>query len=118
MLVECIVIAGLIGAVILMSLKTNKKDAALEMVPLLFVPLMYIAAHFAAEPFAGLLPMNGFAVYTALIVIAAILSAVFIGFFANRLKTKATKVVYTVMCMTFDFVFTAVLIYNIFVTLF
>lgn len=118
MLVECIAVTGLIGAIIVMSLKTNKKDAAIEMIPLLFVPVMYIAAHFAAEPFAGLLPMNGFAVYTALVVFAAILSAVFVGFFANRFKRKSTKIVYTVMCMTFDLVFTAVLIYNIFVTMF
>lgn len=118
MLVECIVAAGLIGAIIIMSLRSHKKDAAVEMLPLLFVPLMYIAAHFAAVPFAGVLPMNGFAVYTALVVIAAIISAVFVGFFANRFSRRSTKIVYTVMCMSFDLVFTAVLIYNIFVTMF
>ena len=118
MVIECVVVMGLIGAVILLSLKTGKKSAALKSLPLLVVPAMYIVANYVSVPLTAVVDMSAFAVYVALLVIGAIISAVMVGGFMNQFRKKSTKVAYITMCMGFICVFTAVLINDIVVRLF
>ncbi len=114
MLVECMVIVGIICAVIIMSYVNGKKDAAIEMLPLIYVPCMYVIANYISIPLEHILPMNRFAVFTGLVIVSAVIAALFIGFFANRFKRKSTKAVYSIMSITFVFVLTGILVYNLF----
>lgn len=102
MLIECLVILALIFAVMLMSWMRNKKDAAIEMIPLLFVPSMYILANYLCSPLASIMNIDKVIVFTAMIVLSTVVSSLFIGFFASRFKTKKTKAMYCIMSITFN----------------
>ena len=102
MLIECLVILALILAVILMSWMKNKKDAAIEMVPLLFVPSMYVVANYLCSPLSSIVKVDKLAVFTAMIVFSAVVSSLFVGFFASRFKTKKTKAMYCIMSISFN----------------
>lgn len=118
MLVECLVVFFLVAAVIIMSLRVGKKAAAVKITPMLIVPFMYIAANYIARPLANVLPMNSFAVYLVFIVIGAVITALLIGCFINKFERRSLKIVYGIMCMGFNVIFSAVLAYDIYTRLF
>ena len=102
MLIECLVVLALILAVILMSWMKNKKDAAVEMVPLLFIPSMYVTANYLCSPLSSILNIDRAIVFTSMIVFSAVISSLFVGFFASRFKTKKTKAMYCIMSISFN----------------
>lgn len=118
MLIECLVVFFLVAAVIIMSLRVGKKAAAVKITPMLIVPFMYIVANYIAIPLANVLPMNSFAVYLVFIVIGAVITALLIGCFVNKFERRSLKIVYGVMCMGFNIIFSAVLAYDIYTRLF
>lgn len=113
MLVESFVMLAIISAVILMSCMKNKKDAALEMTPLLFLPAMYIIGNYICTPLSGVINFSDVTVFTGIIVLAATVSSLFVGFFTGRFKRKYTKAMYSIMAISFNLVLMLVYIINL-----
>lgn len=110
---ECVVILVIILAIMLMSLKMSKKNAALESLPIIFVPLMYIIANYVSGPLASILPVNKFSTYSGFVVLGIIVSSMLVGMFANRYKRKSFRALYITAVLVFDIVLGIVLITNI-----
>lgn len=104
MIVESGVMLAIIVSVILMSYMKEKREAALEMLPLLFVPAMYIAANYISGFIAQFIGFSTVTVFTGIIVFAAIISSLFAGLFTARFKRKSTKAMYSIMSIVFNIV--------------
>lgn len=113
MLVESLVMLAIIASVILMSYMKEKKEAALEMTPFLFLPAMYTAANYISPWIASLTGFSVPTVFTGIIVFAAVVSSLFVGFFTGRFKTKNTKAMYSIMSIVFNLVLMFVYIVNL-----
>lgn len=113
MLIESFVMLAIIASVMLMSYMKDKREAALEMMPFMFLPIMYVAANYLS-PLAG--SLTGFSVptaFTGIIVFAAVVSSLFTGVFASKFKRKYTKAMYCIMSVVFNLVLMLVYIINL-----
>ena len=113
MIVECLVIFGIILAIMVIFLRTNK-DHAIETVPLLILPGVNILAYFFSEALSRILPYDHFIVFVLLNVLAVIVSSVLVGIFSLKLNSKSNKIAYVSMCMIFNVVLASILIQNMY----
>ncbi len=114
MLVECMVIFGLIFVVMIMYVRTEKKQYALATVPLLILPFANIVAYFISDALALILPWEKFTAYAAVNIVAVIVSSMLIGRFTLKFKRKSTRAAYVVMSLVFNIVLASILVYNMF----
>lgn len=114
MLFECIAIFCLIFVVVIMYIRSEKKDYALATIPLLILPLINIIAYLSSGKLSLVLPMDKFTVYTAINIIAVIMSSCLVGIMSAKFKRKPTKIAYIVMSLVFNVILAAILIYNMF----
>ena len=117
MLIESLVMLALIISVMLMSYVKGKKEAALEMSPFLFLPVMYTVANYISPGIAKLAGFSVQTVFTGIIVLAAVVSSLFVGFFTGRFKTKNTKAMYSIMSIVFNLVLMLVYIIDLWNTI-
>lgn len=118
MLIECTAIFLIISAVSLMYVRAKKKNYALATVPLLILPLANILAFTASGKLAGILPMDKFTVYAAINIIAVIASSCLVGVMSYKFPKKSTKTAYVIMSLIFNIILAAILVYNMFETLY
>lgn len=114
MIFECAAIFCLIFVVVIMYIRSHKKDYALATVPLLILPLVNVLSYLLSGKISLLLPMDKFTVYAAINIIAVIASSCTVGIMSSKFKRKATKSAYIVMSLIFNIVLAAILIYNMF----
>ena len=114
MLVECTAIFCLILVVILMYMRAKKKDYAFATMPLLILPLINILAYMLSGKLSSLLPMDKFTVYSALNIVAVVISSCLVGVMSAKFKKKSNKTAYVVMSLIFNIVLAAILVYNMF----
>lgn len=114
MLVECAAIFCLIFVVVIMYMRAKKKDYALATIPLLVLPFINILAYMSSGKLSAMLPMDKFTVYSALNIVAVVVSSCLVGVMSSKFKKKSTKTVYVVMSLIFNIVLAAILVYNMF----
>lgn len=108
----------LIAAVALMYIRAQKKNYALATVPLLILPLANILACAASGKLSDILAMDKFTVYAAINIIAVIISSCLVGVMSYKFPKKSTKTAYAVMSLIFNMTLAAILVYNMFETLY
>ncbi|MCM1059390.1 MAG: hypothetical protein NC452_03760 [Eubacterium sp.] len=118
MLIECAAIFLLIAAVSLMYVRAKKKSYALATVPLLILPLANILAYTASGKLSHILPMDKFTVYAAINIVAVVISSCFVGVMSGKFPKKSTKTAYVIMSLIFNITLSAILVYNMFETLY
>lgn len=118
MIFECAAIFCLIFVVAIMYIHSHKKDYALATIPLLILPLINVLSYLLSGKISSLLPMDKFTVYAAINIIAVIASSCTVGIMSAKFKRKATKTAYIAMSLIFNIVLAAILIYNMFQTLY
>lgn len=109
MLVESLVIFGILLAIMVIFLRSNRAYA-LAAVPLLVLPSINILANLLAGWVSRRVPLDRFLVYALLNVAAVIASALLAGIFSSRFKSKPAKVMYTSMCCIFNIVLASIFI--------
>ena len=114
MIMECIVIFGIILAIMVIFLRTNR-DHAIQTVPLLILPGANILAYFFAETLSRLVPLDHFIIFIILNIIAVIVSSILAGIFSVRFKGKPSRITYIAMCIIFNVVLASILIQNLYV---
>ena len=110
MLFECAAIFSLIFVVVIIYIRSGKKDYALATVPLLILPMVNVLSYLSSGKLSSLLPMDKFTVYAAINIIAVIVSSCIVGIMSAKFKRKATKTAYIVMSLIFNIVLAAILI--------
>ena len=114
MLVECTAIFCLIFVVVIMYIRSHRKDYALATVPLLVLPLINILAYLSSGKLSALLPMDKFTVYAVLNIVAVIVSSCLVGVMSVKFKRRSTRIAYIIMSLIFNILLAAILIYNMF----
>lgn len=114
MLIECAAIFLLILVVAIMYVRAKKKDYAMATVPLLVLPAVNMLDYAVSGKLSFVLPMDEFTVYTAINIIAVIVSSFLVGVMSAKFKRKATKAAYVSMSLIFNIILAAILIYNMF----
>ncbi len=114
MLFECAAIFSLIFVVVIMYVRSHKKDYALATIPLLVLPLVNVLAYLSSGKLSSMLPMDKFTVYAAINIIAVIVSSCLVGIMSGKFKRKPTRIAYIVMSLIFNIILAAILIYNMF----
>lgn len=109
-LTETIVIFALIFAVIVLYLRSGKKKHALCSLPLLALPAANILSYFFLDRLAGYLPYEKFTVYSAIIVVGALISSGLSGVWSNKFSKRPSKGLYMIMSFVFNAVFAGILI--------
>lgn len=115
MIVECLVILGILAAMTVIFLRTRREHAVMTL-PLMFLPAVHILAYLFFGRLAALLTVNGFMIYTGIVLGSLLISGVFVGVFSTRLKAKSNKITYVVTCMIFNLLFSMILIQNAYVS--
>lgn len=118
MLVECLVIFGLILVVIVSCIRAKKKRYAFATVPLLILPLSNVLSYFISARLADIMPLDKFTVYAAINVISAIISSCLVGIMSQKLVKKASAAAYMIMSLGFNIALAAILIYNMYMTIY
>ena len=97
-----------------MYIRSGKKDYAFATIPLLVLPAVNVLAYLASGKLSALLPMDKFTVYTALNIIAVIVSSCLVGIMSVKFKKKSNRMAYIVMSLIFNIILAAIVIYNMF----
>ncbi len=118
MLIECTAIFLLISAVAMMYVRAKKKDHALATIPLLILPAANILAYTVSDNLSHILPMDEFTAYTAINIVAVVVSSCLVGVMSYKFSKKSTKTVYAAMSLIFNIALAAILVYNMFETLY
>ena len=114
MWLECSAIFCLIFVVVIMYIRSGKKDYAFATVPLLVLPMINVLAYLSSGKLSTLLPMDKFTVYAAINIIAVIVSSCLVGIMSGKFKKKSNRMAYIVMSLIFNIILAAILIYNMF----
>ncbi len=118
MLVECIAIFCLIFVVVIMYIRADKKDYAFATIPLLVLPLVNILSYLLSKQISAQLPTDEFTTYSALNIIAVVVSSCLVGIMSNKFKKRPTRIAYIIMSLIFNIVLAAILVYNMYVMLY
>jgi len=118
MWLECSAIFCLIFVVVIMYIRSGKKDYAFATIPLLVLPAINVLAYLLSGKLSSLLPMDKFTVYAALNIIAVIVSSCLVGIMSVKFKKKSNKMAYIIMSLVFNIILAAILIYNMFQALY
>ncbi len=118
MWLECSAIFCLIFVVAMMYIRSDKKDYAFATIPLLVLPAINVLAYLSSGKLSLMLPMDKFTVYAALNIIAVIISSCLVGIMSVKFRKKSNRVAYVVMSLIFNIILAAILIYNMFQTLY
>ncbi len=114
MWLECSAIFCLIFVVVIMYIRSGKRDYALATIPLLVLPMVNVLAYLLSGKLSVVLPMDKFTVYTALNIIAVIVSSCLVGVMSVKFKKKSNRMAYIIMSLIFNIILAAILIYNMF----
>ncbi len=114
MWLECSAIFCLIFVVVLMYIRSEKKDYAFATIPLLVLPGVNVIAYLLSGKLSIVLPMDEFTVYAALNIIAVIVSSCLVGVMSAKFKKKFNRTAYIIMSLVFNILLAAILIYNMF----
>lgn len=118
MLVECLTIFGLIFVVVIMYIRAKKRNYALATVPLLVLPAANILAYVFSGGLATLLSIDKFIAYSSIDVVAVVISSCLVGLMSGKFSKKAVRGAYITMSLIFNIVLAAILIYNMFETMY
>lgn len=118
MFVECLTIFGLIFVVVVMYIRAKKKDYALATVPLLVLPAANILAYAFSEGISDLLSIDRFIAYSAINIVAVVISSCLVGLMSGKFGKKSVRGAYITMSLIFNIVLAAILIYNMFETIY
>lgn len=118
MLIECTAIFLLILVVAVMSVRAKKKQHALATIPLLVLPLANILAYALSGKLSHILPMDKFTVYTAINILAAVISSFLVGVMSCKFSKKNVRITYVIMSLIFNITLAAILVYNMFETIY
>lgn len=118
MLVECLTIFGLIFVVAVMYIRAKKKNYALATVPLLVLPAANVLAYMFSGGLSALLSIDKFIAYSSINVVAVVISSCLVGLMSGKFGKKAVRGAYITMSLIFNIVLAAILIYNMFETLY
>ncbi|MCM1328350.1 MAG: hypothetical protein NC253_02830 [Ruminococcus sp.] len=114
MVVECVTIFGLIFVVAVMYIRAKKRNYALATVPLLILPAANVLAYAFSGGIAGLLSIDRFIAYSAIDIVAAVVSSCLVGLMSGKFGKKSVRGAYIAMSLIFNIVLAAILIYNMF----
>lgn len=114
MLVECAAIFCLIFVVAITYIRDHRKDYAFATIPLLILPMVNIIAYLSSEKISSWLPMDKFTTYSAINIVAVIVSSCLVGIMSVKFRKRATRSAYIAMSLIFNIVLAAILIYNMF----
>ena len=114
MIVESFAIAGLIFVVVILYLRSKKRDYAFATIPFLILPLANVLAYTVSGRIAEHLPADKFTVYAAIDVIAVVISSCFVGAMSDKFGKKSTRAAYMIMSLIFNIVLAAILIFDMF----
>ena len=114
MLVECLTIFGLIFAVGVVYLHAGKKDHAFATIPLLVLPAANVLSYILAGRISNIVPMDMFTVYTAINVVAVVVSSCIVGIMSGKFGKKSTRAAYITMSLVFNIMLAAILVYNMY----
>ena len=109
-IVECFAILLIIGAMILIYMRAGKKEMAIAMLPIVFVPFMHIVAWGINLAIKGNIMVQSNA-YIVLDLVGLAVAAVTAGICSSKFKKKIA-VVYVSVVMLFSIALTAILIIN------
>lgn len=118
MVVECLTIFGLIFVVVIMYIRAKKKHYALATVPLLILPAANVLAYAFSGGISEVLSIDRFIAYSAINVVAAVVSSCLVGLMSGKFSRKAVRGAYIAMSLIFNIVLAAILIYNMFESLY
>ena len=118
MFVECLAIFGLIFVVAVMYIRAKKKDYALATVPLLVLPAANILAYAFSGGISNILPVDRFTAYSAINIVAVVISSCLVGLMSGKFGKKSVRGAYITMSLVFNIVLAAILIYNMFETIY
>lgn len=118
MFVECLAIFGLIFGVAVMYIRAKKKSYALATVPLLILPVANILAYAFSGGISNILPVDRFTAYSAINIIAVVISSFLVGLMSVKFGKKTVRAAYITMSLVFNIVLAAILIYNMFETIY
>lgn len=114
MFAGCVAAVIIIIAIIFMSLRVGRKNAAVEILPFLFVPLMFVIGGYLSDiPLAWFCidkPKLDFVIYLCAVLVGAVFSCVLAFCFVSRFERKRSKILYVSMLSSFDVIFSAILI--------
>lgn len=114
MIVECCTIAGLIFVVVILYLRSNKREYAFATIPFLILPLTNILSYTVSGRIAEFLPADKFTVYAAIDIISVVAASCFVGAMSDKFDKKSTKAVYVIMSLIFNIILAAILIFDMF----
>lgn len=118
MFVECLAIFGLIFVVVVMYIRAKKKNYALATVPLLILPAANILAYAFSGGISNILPVDRFTAYSAINIVGAVISSCLVGLMSEKFGKKTVRAAYITMSLIFNIVLAAILIYNMFETIY
>ncbi len=117
MIAESVAMLLVISLVAVLYLR-SRKNYALATIPLLILPIANIAANLLTAKIILIIPADFFTVYSAIIVIAAVLSGFVAGMSSNKFKKKSTRALYVSMSLIFNITLAAILVYNMFISIY
>lgn len=114
MIVESFAIAALIFVVVILYLRSGKRDYAFATIPFLILPLANVLSYMVSGRLAGVLPADRFTVYAAIDVVAVVISSCLVGAMSGKFGKKSTRAAYMTMSLIFNIVLAAILIFDMF----
>ena len=113
MLMECLVIFGIISAICVIFLRTNRNHA-FQTIPLLILPGANILTYFFSNHLSQFVALDHFSVFVILNILAVVISGILAGIFSVRFETKSSQITYLIMCIVFNIVLASILIQNLY----
>ena len=112
MFFESLAITGIIIAIAIMYMRTQRKSYALATLPLALLPATNALLAWTSKYIEKVLPFDRITIWMTINVTAAIVSCLLIGIFAQKLKRKYTKLTYMAMSVIFNVVLLMILLAN------
>lgn len=112
MILESLVIAGILVAMVVIFLRSNKQYALMP-VPLLALPVVDVLAAVFSHRLSQALNMEHIIVFALMMLIGAVISGVLAGVFSSRLQGKRQRILYFVMCAAFDLLLAGIYLVNL-----
>ncbi len=113
MIVECGTVALLIFVMSYCYLRTGKQSFAVAITPLAFVPIIHIVGEGLGLYIGDLLSISPVLTWAFLDILAAIIAVVLFSLTAFKMKDRAHRISFLIMCVGFTFAFSWVLLVDI-----
>lgn len=111
MVVESLAILILFLVMVVIFLRSKKRKYAILTLPLLIVPFSNILFNVVRDFFNFSTSLKP---HMVVLIVALAIAVLAIGFFANAIKQKKTKLIYCVTCAGFTTILTVIFLHNLY----